>query len=79
MNNIIKFSFDETEALINLLRDTDKLTPAESAALMKLRKIQARQVLSHEKRQYESKELRDLRNENQSLKEKAIATDNNAG
>ena len=53
MTNIIKFTFEETEALINVLRDTERLTPVETSALAKLRKIQARQILSHEKRQNE--------------------------
>lgn len=47
---IIKFTHEEVEALLGLFPESD-LTPTEQAAKDKLKKIYARQILSHEKRQ----------------------------
>ena len=47
---MITFDHEEVEALLALL-DMDSLSEKESSAKEKLKKIYARQILSHEKRQ----------------------------
>lgn len=47
---IITFTHDEVEALLGLL-DLENLSSTEQSAKDKLKKIYARQILSHEKRQ----------------------------
>lgn len=46
---VIKFSYEEVEALLQLFPD-DKLTPHEISAKEKLKKIYARQILSFERK-----------------------------
>ena len=66
VNQAIKFTHDEVEALLRLLNDLEndyiaadrgeQLTIAEQRAKAKLKRIYARQILSHEKRENEMKD-----------------------
>ena len=56
-SNIIKFSHEEVEAMLNLfahieeMEDSVPLSVVEQSAKAKLKRIYARQILSHERRQ----------------------------
>lgn len=62
-NPLIKFSHEEVEALLNIFAQVEEfikeekssLTSAESSAKTKLKRIYARQILSHEKREFEKR------------------------
>ena len=45
----IKFNHEEVEALLSLLNDMDDLNEIEQSARSKLKRIYARQIISHER------------------------------
>ena len=57
MRQFIKFSHDEVEALLNMLNESSPLSDVEKSAREKLKKIYARQILSHEKWERTQNEL----------------------